>query len=139
MTPCTCQYSRSLGNQQATIYERGLKTLALTDSALFLPHVVPFINFNEEDERVFYQDSETLSLLLAGMGSARHETAGDNSRADKSPGSDCRNGKHLRRPCQRTGESAAKPSPGNPVEGEEGGKSNATGTVGHRQSSRIAR
>jgi len=65
MTPCTCPYSRSLGNQQATIYERGLKTLALTDSALFLPHVVPFINFNEDEERVFYQDPETLSLLLA--------------------------------------------------------------------------
>jgi len=65
MTPCTCQYSRSLGNQQATIYERGLKTLPLTDSALFLPHVVPFINFNEEEERVFSQDPETLSLVLA--------------------------------------------------------------------------
>jgi hypothetical protein len=65
MTPCTCQYSRSLGTQQGTIYERGLKTLALTDSALFLPHVVPFINFNEEEERVFYQDPETLALVLA--------------------------------------------------------------------------
>jgi hypothetical protein len=65
MTPCTCQYSRSLGNQQGTIYERGLKTLALTDSALFLPHVVPFINFNEEEERVFYQDPETHALVLA--------------------------------------------------------------------------
>jgi len=65
MTPCTCQYSRSLGNQQATIYERWLKTLPLTDSALFLPHVVPFINFNEEEERVFYQDPETLALILA--------------------------------------------------------------------------
>jgi len=65
MTPCTCQYSRSLGNQQGSIYERGLKTLALTDSALFLPHVVPFINFNEEQERVFYQDPETHNLILA--------------------------------------------------------------------------
>jgi hypothetical protein len=65
MTPCTCQYSRSLGNQQTTIYERGLKTLALTDSALFLPHVVPFINFNEEVERIFYQDPETFNLVLA--------------------------------------------------------------------------
>jgi len=65
MTPCTCQYSRSLGNQPATTYERGLKVLALTDSALFLPHVVPFINFNEDEERVFYQDTETLPLVLA--------------------------------------------------------------------------
>jgi hypothetical protein len=65
MTPCTCQYSRSLGNQQGTIYERGLKTLALTDSALFLPHVVPFINFNEEQEKIFYQDPETYTLILA--------------------------------------------------------------------------
>lgn len=67
MTPCTCQYSRSLGNQQTTVYERSLKTLPLTDSALFLPHVVPFINFNEEEERVFYQDQETLPLVLARM------------------------------------------------------------------------
>lgn len=65
MTPCTCQYSRSLGNQRGTMYERGLKTLALTDSALFLSHVVPFINFNEEEERIFYQDAETLNLILA--------------------------------------------------------------------------
>jgi hypothetical protein len=65
MTPCVCQYSRSLGSQQANVYERGLKTLALTDSALFLPHVVPFINFNEEAERVFYHDPELLSLVLA--------------------------------------------------------------------------
>ena len=65
MTPCNCQYSRSLGNQQGTMYERGLKTLALTDSALFLPHVVPFINFDEEEERVFYQDPETFNLVLA--------------------------------------------------------------------------
>src|ERR1041385_1953540 len=41
--------------------------------------------------------------------------------------------------CQRTGESAAKSSPGNRVEGEESGKSNVTGTGGHRQSSRIGR
>lgn len=67
MTPCTCQYSRSLGSQQSTIYERSLKTLPLTDSALFLPHVVPFINFNEEAERVFYQDPDTLALVLARM------------------------------------------------------------------------
>ena len=32
---------------------------------LFLPHVVPFINFNEDEERVFYQDYETLPLVLA--------------------------------------------------------------------------
>ena len=65
MTPCTCQYSRSLGNQPATVYERSLKTLPLTDSALFLPHIVSFINFDAHDERVFYQDAETLRLLLA--------------------------------------------------------------------------
>jgi hypothetical protein len=45
-------------------YERGLKTLALTDSALFLPHVVPFINFNEEQEQGLYDDTEMLSLVL---------------------------------------------------------------------------
>jgi hypothetical protein len=41
-----------------------LKTLALTDSALFLPHVVPFINFNEEQEQGLYDDTEMLSLVL---------------------------------------------------------------------------
>jgi hypothetical protein len=81
MTPCTCQYSRSLGNQQATIYERGLKTLALTDSALFLPHAVPFINFDEEAERVFYQDPETLPLVLARMWGLLDEKVPDTIRA----------------------------------------------------------
>lgn len=67
MTPCGCQYSNALANQKGSIYERGLKTLSLTDSALFLPHVVPFINFNEEEERVFYKDPETLCLVLARL------------------------------------------------------------------------
>jgi len=47
MTPCTCPYSRSLPGGPAAQYERGLKTLALTDSALYLAHIVPFINFDE--------------------------------------------------------------------------------------------
>lgn len=67
MTPCTCTYSRSLPAHPGTQYERGLKTLALTDSALFLPHVVPFINFDEEQEQQLYGDSEMLSLVLARM------------------------------------------------------------------------
>jgi len=65
MTPCTCQYSRSLGTQQSTVYERSLKTLVLTDSALFMPHVVPFINFNEEEVSVFSDATGTLLLVLA--------------------------------------------------------------------------
>jgi hypothetical protein len=65
MTPCTCTYSRSLAAQPGLQYERGLKTLPLTDSALFLPHVVPFINFNEEQEQGLYGDPEMLSLVLA--------------------------------------------------------------------------
>jgi phosphatidylserine/phosphatidylglycerophosphate/cardiolipin synthase-like enzyme len=46
-------------------YERGLKTLTVTDSALFLSHVVPFINFNEEAEQRLYGDPELLALSLA--------------------------------------------------------------------------
>jgi hypothetical protein len=65
MTPCTCPYARNLANQPGLQYERGLKTLALTDSALFLTHVVPFINFNEEQERRLYADPEMLALTLA--------------------------------------------------------------------------
>jgi hypothetical protein len=65
MTPCTCPYARNMANQPGMQYERGLKTLALTDSSLFLPHVVPFINFNEEQERSLYGDPEMLALALA--------------------------------------------------------------------------
>jgi hypothetical protein len=54
-----------LGTQQGTIFERSLKTLTLTDSALFFPHIVPFINFDEEAEQVFYQEADVLSLVLA--------------------------------------------------------------------------
>ena len=74
MTPCTCQYSRSLGNQPGARYERGLKTLALTDSALFLPHLVPFINFDEEQERGFYEDPEILALVLARIWNVLEDT-----------------------------------------------------------------
>ncbi|HXO41770.1 MAG TPA: hypothetical protein VN999_09995, partial [Thermoanaerobaculia bacterium] len=65
MTPCTCPYARNLANQPGLQYERGLKTLALTDSALFLPHTVPFINFNEEQERTLYGEPEMFALALA--------------------------------------------------------------------------
>ncbi len=62
MTPCNCTYARQMAGNQ---YERGLKTLVVTDSALFLPHVVPFINFDQEQERRLYGDPEIASLLLA--------------------------------------------------------------------------
>jgi hypothetical protein len=65
MTPCTCSYSRSLPPGPGSQFERGLKTLALTDSALYLPHIVPFINFDEEQERGLSGDPELLCLVLA--------------------------------------------------------------------------
>lgn len=65
MTPCNCAYSRLQQGQPGQQYERGLKTLALTDSALFLPHVAPFINFDEEQERGLYGDAEMYPLVLA--------------------------------------------------------------------------
>jgi hypothetical protein len=65
MTPCTCPYSRSLPQAPGSQFERGLKTLALTDSALYLPHIVPFINFDEEQERGLSGDPELLYLVLA--------------------------------------------------------------------------
>jgi hypothetical protein len=65
MTPCTCPYSSALPPGPGAQFERGLKTLALTDSALYLPHVVPFINFDEEQERGLTGDSELLCLVLA--------------------------------------------------------------------------
>jgi len=65
MTPCTCPYSRSLPGGPAAQYERGLKTLALTDSALYLAHIVPFINFDEEQERGLTGDPELMNLVLA--------------------------------------------------------------------------
>jgi hypothetical protein len=65
MTPCTCVYARMVAGQPGLQYERGMKTLVLTDSALFLPHVIPFINFNEEQEQRFYNDPEVVPLILA--------------------------------------------------------------------------
>jgi hypothetical protein len=65
MTPCTCVYARMIAGQAGLQYERGMKTLVLTDSALFLPHVVPFINFDEEQEHRLYSDPEIVSLILA--------------------------------------------------------------------------
>ncbi|RUL84580.1 hypothetical protein [Tautonia sociabilis] len=65
MTPCTCPYSRSLPQGPGSQYERGLKTLALTDSALYLPHIVPFISFDEDQERGLTGDPEHLCLVLA--------------------------------------------------------------------------
>lgn len=65
MTPCTCSYSRALPPGPGSQFERGLKTLALTDSALYLPHIVPFINFDEEQERGLSGDPELLGLVLA--------------------------------------------------------------------------
>lgn len=54
-----------MDGQPGLQYERGLKTLALTDSSLFLPHVVPFINFNEDQERGLYDDTDMTELILA--------------------------------------------------------------------------
>ena len=51
-----------------------MKTLALTDSALFLPHLVPFINFDEEQERGFYEDPEILALVLARIWNVLEDT-----------------------------------------------------------------
>jgi hypothetical protein len=65
MTACTCVYARMVAGQPGLQYERGMKTLVLTDSALFLPHVVPFINFNEEQEQRLYNDLEIVPLILA--------------------------------------------------------------------------
>ncbi|SRR6266478_1740468 len=60
--PCNCAYTTS--SPRLSTYERLMKTLPLTDSALFLPHVLAFINFNEEQQQQF-RDHELLELVLA--------------------------------------------------------------------------
>ena len=74
MTPCTCQYSRSLGNQQGSIYERGLKTLALTDSALFLPHVFRSSTSMKKRRGSIYQDPESWPLSSREPGAQSRRT-----------------------------------------------------------------
>ena len=62
MTPCQCAYSSRVAQAP---YERGLKTVPLTDPALYLTHVVPFVNFDEEQERRLQGEPHTASLVLA--------------------------------------------------------------------------
>ncbi len=62
MTPCNCAYSSLVAQ---TSHERGLKTMPVTDPALYLTHVVPFVNFNEEQERRLQGEPHAASLVLA--------------------------------------------------------------------------
>lgn len=62
MTPCNCAYSTRVADSQ---WERGLKTFAVTDPALYMAQVVPFINFDEGQEQSLYGDPQSMALLLA--------------------------------------------------------------------------
>ncbi len=62
MTPCNCAYSNRVAQNQ---WERGLKTMPVTDPALHLGQVVPFVNFDEQQEGQLYNEPQALALILA--------------------------------------------------------------------------
>lgn len=62
MTPCNCPYSTRVAE---TNWERSLKTLPVTDPAVYLSHVAPFINFDESREEELTGDPQAAALLLA--------------------------------------------------------------------------
>ena len=62
MTPCNCAYSTRAATNKS---ERYLRTLPVTDPAVYLTHVVPFINFDEDREQQLSGDPEITALLLA--------------------------------------------------------------------------
>lgn len=64
MTPCSCIYSEAIRNQSAD-WERRMKVFAVTDPALYMPHVTTFINFPEEKERGLREVPDAFALLLA--------------------------------------------------------------------------
>lgn len=65
MTPCSCVYSKSLGGDPKARSERSLRVLPLTDRALHLPYIVPFVNFSEQDELQLSGEPDVPALLLA--------------------------------------------------------------------------
>jgi hypothetical protein len=64
MKPCNCEYSDALPNT-ASPYDKRMRLYPTGEPGLYIPHVVAFINFSEEKEKVLSQMTDGLPLLLA--------------------------------------------------------------------------
>lgn len=64
MTPCNCEYSNS---GVAGGAERFLRLYPLSEPGVFIPHVVAFVNFPEENERRLHQVEEGHPLMLSRL------------------------------------------------------------------------
>lgn len=67
MTPCNCSYTAALGTLKRSEYERFLRLYPAGEPGLFIPLVIPFINFSEEDERRLTDLKDGHALLLARL------------------------------------------------------------------------
>ena len=65
MTPCQCEYTRALQELGRSPYERFMRLYPASEPGLYIPHVVAFINFQEEQEHLLMEAREALPLLLA--------------------------------------------------------------------------
>jgi hypothetical protein len=67
MTPCNCAYTAALEELERARYERYLRLYPTGEPGLYLPQVVPFINFPEEEERQLTEVDDSHALLLARL------------------------------------------------------------------------
>ena len=65
MTPCACEYSHALPELNRPKAERFLRLYPVTEPGLYIPQVVPFINFPEEEEQQLSRLEDAYPLLLA--------------------------------------------------------------------------
>ena len=63
MTPCNCEYSEAMPNLGRA--EKSLRLYPTSEPGLYIPHVVAFINFPEEDEKKLSQMVDGPAVLLA--------------------------------------------------------------------------
>ncbi len=65
MTPCQCEFTNAIPALGRSPFERFLRVYPTSEPGLYVPHVVAFINFPEEQERRLTQVDDALPLLLA--------------------------------------------------------------------------
>ncbi len=67
MTPCKCAYSEAVPELGRSQYEKYMRLYPTSEPGLYIPHVVAFINFREQDEKKLSQLEDGLPLLLARL------------------------------------------------------------------------
>lgn len=65
MTPCSCEYTKAVDELGRSKWEKFLRLYPTSEPGLYIPHVLAFINFPEEQEQRLVQIEDALPLLLA--------------------------------------------------------------------------